>query len=49
VQRSFEAFLSTKRGPGAPPLSPSQQKELFEDFVKWTRKSIATPNQSERP
>jgi uncharacterized protein len=49
VQRSFEAFLSTKRGPGAPPLSPSQQKELFEDFVKWTRKSIATPNQPERP
>jgi uncharacterized protein len=49
VQKSFEQFLSAVRGPGARALSASERKELFDEFVKWTRKSVGTSNQPARP
>jgi hypothetical protein len=45
VQKNFEEFLGSMRPAGAPALSPTMRKALFEQFVQWTRKSIATPNQ----
>jgi TRAP-type uncharacterized transport system substrate-binding protein len=46
MQRNFEEFLSTTGGPGLSALSPQRRRELFEEFVKWTRKSVSTPQQS---
>jgi hypothetical protein len=46
MQKSFEEFLSAT-GTSAP--SPKVRKELLEEFVKWTRKSISSPNQTIRP
>jgi TRAP-type uncharacterized transport system substrate-binding protein len=45
MQRNFEEFLSTTGGPGLSTLSPQRRRELFEEFVKWTRKSVGTPQQ----
>ncbi|MPZ39071.1 MAG: hypothetical protein GEU95_13635 [Rhizobiales bacterium] len=45
MQRNFEEFLSTTGGPGVSTLSPQRRRELFEEFVKWTRKSVGTPQQ----
>jgi uncharacterized protein len=49
VRKGFEQFLSATRGPGAPALSPNEQKELFEEFTKWSRRSMGTPKQVSRP
>jgi hypothetical protein len=45
MQRGFEEFLSTTGGPGSSSLSPKERRELFEEFVKWTRGSVGTPQQ----
>jgi TRAP-type uncharacterized transport system substrate-binding protein len=42
MQQGFEKFLSTT-GASGPALSPKQRRELFEEFVKWTRGSAGTP------
>jgi uncharacterized protein len=43
MQKGFEEFLTTTGGPGLATMSPAQRRELFEEFVKWTRKSVGTP------
>jgi len=43
MQKNFEEFLSATGGPALATLPPGQRKELFEEFVKWTRKSVGTP------
>jgi TRAP transporter TAXI family solute receptor len=42
MQKNFEEFLSTTGGPGLSTLSPKQRRELFEEFIKWSRKSVDT-------
>jgi hypothetical protein len=49
VRKNFEQFLSATRGPGTPALSPNAQKELFEEFMQWSRRSVGTPKQVSRP
>lgn len=44
LERSFEEFLRTSGAPNSAALSPAARKKLFEEFVKWTRKSVADPN-----
>jgi uncharacterized protein len=48
VQNRFEEFLRT-RFPGQRELSPELRKQLFEEFVKWTRSSIETAGAAPRP
>jgi TRAP transporter TAXI family solute receptor len=43
MQQGFEKFLSTTGSPAT--LSPKQRRELFEEFVKWTRGSAGTSQQ----
>jgi TRAP-type uncharacterized transport system substrate-binding protein len=45
IQRRFEGFLSATSPPGSPALSPKARSELFEEFVKWTLKSMGKPDQ----
>jgi TRAP-type uncharacterized transport system substrate-binding protein len=40
VQKAFEEFLAANSPPGAPALSPSARRQLFEEYVKWTRNSM---------
>jgi TRAP-type uncharacterized transport system substrate-binding protein len=40
LQRTFEAFLREKKTPGDAELTPAQRKKLFDEFVRWTRKSV---------
>jgi TRAP-type uncharacterized transport system substrate-binding protein len=40
VQKAFEEFLRASSPPGAPPISPSVRRQLFEEYVKWTRNSM---------
>jgi TRAP-type uncharacterized transport system substrate-binding protein len=49
MQKKFEEFLSAARVPGSPAPSPKERKELLDEFVKWTRKSVSSPNQAIRP
>jgi TRAP-type uncharacterized transport system substrate-binding protein len=48
LQKSFEDFLRTSNVSGLAPLSPAQRQKLFDEFVSWTRKSVAHPAQSTR-
>jgi TRAP-type uncharacterized transport system substrate-binding protein len=43
MQQGFEKFLTATGSPGS--LSPKQRRELFEEFVKWTRGSSGTSQQ----
>jgi uncharacterized protein len=45
MQKGFEDFLSTTGGPGLSTLSPKQRRDLFEEFIKWTRRSVDSPRQ----
>ncbi|HZO47304.1 MAG TPA: TAXI family TRAP transporter solute-binding subunit [Xanthobacteraceae bacterium] len=45
MQQGFEKFLSSSGAPGPSALSPKQRRELFEEFVKWTRGSAGTSQQ----
>jgi TRAP-type uncharacterized transport system substrate-binding protein len=49
LQESFKQFLIAIRGAGGPALSSREQSALFEEFVKWTRKSVGPSNQPARP
>jgi uncharacterized protein len=49
MQKNFEEFLSATGTPGISGPSPKVRKELLDEFVKWTRKSITSPNQTVRP
>lgn len=48
LQKSFEDFLRTNNVSGSAPLSAAQRQKLFDEFVSWTRKSVANPPQSVR-
>jgi uncharacterized protein len=41
VQKDFEEFLRVNGPPGAP--SPAVRKQLFDEFLKWTRSTTAVP------
>jgi TRAP-type uncharacterized transport system substrate-binding protein len=43
LQELFEAFLRARQQGGSPDLSAAQRKRLFEDFQRWTRKSVSQP------
>jgi TRAP-type uncharacterized transport system substrate-binding protein len=49
VQKVFDDFLRASSTPGAPPPSPKERRQLFEEFVKWTRGSTGSPNPAVRP
>jgi uncharacterized protein len=49
VQKVFEDFLRASSAPGSPPPSPKERKQLFEEFVRWTRNSMDSPSQGARP
>jgi TRAP-type uncharacterized transport system substrate-binding protein len=49
VQKVFDDFLRASSAPGSPPPSPKERSQLFEEFVKWTRNSMGSPNQGARP
>ena len=40
LQRTFDAFLREKQPAGGAELTPAQRKKLFDEFVRWTRKSV---------
>ena len=48
VRRRFDEFLGATRPAGSPAPSPRLRRELFEQFMKWSRKSIA-PSESAPP
>jgi hypothetical protein len=41
VQKDFDEFLRVNGLPGAP--SPAVRKQLFEQYLKWTRSTTAAP------
>jgi uncharacterized protein len=45
IQRAFEKFLRANSPPGSPPISPKERRQLFEEFMKWTRESTGTAYQ----
>lgn len=49
LQKSFEEFLAAANVPGAGSLSPVQRQKLFDEFVTWTRNSVAEPAKAARP
>jgi TRAP-type uncharacterized transport system substrate-binding protein len=50
VQKAFEEFLAANSPPGAPALSASARRQLFEEYVKWTRNSmLRTSHQAVSP
>jgi uncharacterized protein len=49
IQRAFEEFLRANTPPGSPPISPKERRQLFEEFVKWTRDSTGTAYQAVHP
>jgi hypothetical protein len=49
LQVSFEEFLRAANVPGAASLSPAQRQKLFDEFVAWTRNSVADPAKVARP
>jgi TRAP-type uncharacterized transport system substrate-binding protein len=40
LQRTFDAFLREKQPAGGAELTPAQRKKLFDEFVRWTRRSV---------
>jgi TRAP-type uncharacterized transport system substrate-binding protein len=49
VRRNFDEFLSAARPSGSPPLSAQERKQLFDEFVQWTRKSVVAPSEKTPP
>jgi TRAP transporter TAXI family solute receptor len=45
MQKGFEEFLNASGGPSLSTLSPTQRRQLFEEFLKWTRKSVDSSQQ----
>lgn len=48
LQLSFDEFLRAHNSALGGEPSPEVRQKLFEEFVKWTRKSVATPNATAR-
>jgi len=48
IQKAFEEFLRANTPPGSPGISPRERRQLFEEFVKWTRDSTGTAYQTVR-
>jgi TRAP-type uncharacterized transport system substrate-binding protein len=46
LERNFEDFLRASGTHGSAALSAARRKKLFEEFVEWTRKSVAEPGRS---
>jgi hypothetical protein len=44
LQLSFEEFLRAHNSALGGEPSPEVRQRLFDEFVKWTRKSVATPS-----
>jgi TRAP-type uncharacterized transport system substrate-binding protein len=49
LQKEFDEFLRSTRQPGAPEITASQRKKLFEEFVDWTRQSVGATGGPARP
>jgi hypothetical protein len=49
VQKDFEAFLSANSPPGSPARSPAERRELFEQYLRWTRNASGAPEGAARP
>lgn len=49
VQRDFEQFLSANTPPGSPARSPEERRQLFDEYLKWTRSTTGTPDRAARP
>ena len=49
VQRAFDEFLQADNHAGSPARSPEERRQLFEEYLKWTRSSMGVPNQPARP
>ena len=49
IQRAFEEFLRANTPPGSPAISPKERRQLFDEFVKWTRESTGTAYQAVHP
>ena len=44
AQRDFEEFLRAKSSEGSLPRSPEQRRQLFGDYLRWTRSGTGSPN-----
>jgi hypothetical protein len=49
MQKMFDQFLSGMGGSGSSAFSPKERKEMLDEFVSWTRKSISAPGPAARP
>jgi TRAP-type uncharacterized transport system substrate-binding protein len=49
MQKMFDQFLSGMGGSGSSAFSPKERKEMLDEFVSWTRKSISAPGPVARP
>jgi TRAP-type uncharacterized transport system substrate-binding protein len=43
VQRQFDQFLQVNSPPGSPTRSPEERRQLFEEYLKWTRAARGAP------
>jgi hypothetical protein len=43
VQREFDQFLRVNSPPGSPTRSPEERRQLFEEYLKWTRATRGAP------
>jgi uncharacterized protein len=43
VQREFDQFLQVNSPKGSPPPSPEERRQLFEEYLKWTRAARGAP------
>ena len=44
VQRDFEEFLRVNSPAGSPALTFAARRQLFEEYLKWTRSATGAPN-----
>ena len=44
VQRVFDEYLRANSRAGSPTLSPEIRRQLFEEYLKWTRSATGAPN-----
>jgi uncharacterized protein len=45
VQKDFEQFLRINSPRGAPQRSPEERRELFEEYLRWTRPATGAPKE----
>jgi TRAP-type uncharacterized transport system substrate-binding protein len=44
VQRAFDEFLQADNHAGSPARSPEERRQLFEEYLKWTRSTTGAAN-----